>query len=113
FEALNGLPGPYIKFFLRELGHDGLNRLLAGFPSKSAWALCTFAFCAGPGSDPVLFEGRTDGRIVPARGEGRFGWDPVFEAEDTGKTYAEMTPEEKNKLSHRYRALDKLRAFLR
>ena len=91
----------------------GLNRLLVGFDTKAAWALCTFAFCAAPGEEPILFEGRTDGRIVPARGDGKFGWDPVFEAEDTGKTYAEMEPSQKNKLSHRYRALDKLRAFLR
>ena len=105
FEALNGLPGPYIKYFLAELGHEGticpttahrmslivnnpgLNNLLVGFPTTAAWALCTFAYSPGPGEEPILFEGRTDGRIVPARGEGKFGWDPVFEAQDTGKTY--------------------------
>ena len=64
----------------------GLNRMLAGFSTNAAWALCTFAYSAGPGSEPVLFEGRTDGHIVPARGEARFGWDPVFEAEVSGKT---------------------------
>ncbi|TFY79229.1 hypothetical protein EWM64_g4784 [Hericium alpestre] len=113
FKALNGLPGPYIKHFLKELGHEGLNNLLVGFPTKEAWALCTFAYCVGPGSEPILFEGRTDGMIVPARGPPKFGWDPVFQAEDTGKTYAEMEPEQKNKISHRYRALDKLRDYLR
>ncbi len=64
----------------------GLNKLLVGFPTTAAWALCTFAYSAGPGQEPVLFEGRTNGRIVPARGGGQFGWDPCFEAEDTGKT---------------------------
>ncbi|OBZ70471.1 Inosine triphosphate pyrophosphatase [Grifola frondosa] len=113
FEALNGLPGPYIKYFLKDLGHEGLNKLLVGFPTTAAWALCTFAYSAGPGTEPILFEGRTDGHIVPARGDGKFGWDPVFEAEDTGKTYAEMEPAQKNKISHRYRALDKLQAYLR
>ncbi|KAA1466660.1 Ham1-like protein, partial [Dentipellis sp. KUC8613] len=113
FKALNGLPGPYIKYFLKELGHKGLNNLLVGFDTKEAWALCTFAYCAGPGSEPILFEGRTDGTIVPARGPPVFGWDAVFEPENTGKTYAEMEPEQKNKLSHRYRALDKLRTYLR
>ncbi|RDX55313.1 Maf/Ham1 [Lentinus brumalis] len=113
FEALHGLPGPYIKYFLKELGHDGLNKLLVGFDTNAAWALCTFAYSAGPGHEPILFEGRTDGRIVPARGDGRFGWDPCFEAEDTGKTYAEMQPEEKNKISHRGRALEKLEQYLR
>ncbi|KAH9016051.1 Ham1-like protein [Lactarius hengduanensis] len=112
FEAMNGLPGPYIKFFLRELGHGGLNHMLDGFPTRAAWALCTFAYSAGPGTEPVLFEGRTDGRIVPARGPPKFGWDPVFEAEDTGLTYAEMEATQKNAISHRGRALQKLRAYL-
>ena len=65
---------------------SGLNRMLDGFPTRAAWALCTFAYSAGPGIEPVLFEGRTDGKIVPARGPPNFGWDPVFEAEDTGLT---------------------------
>ncbi|EED78119.1 predicted protein [Postia placenta Mad-698-R] len=112
FEALNGLPGPYIKYFLKELGHVGLNTLLDGFPTRAAWALCTFAYSAGPGTEPVLFEGRTDGQIVSARGEGKFGWDPVFEPSGTGKTYAEMSAEQKNTLSHRYKALEKLQTYL-
>ena len=61
--------------------------MLAGFDTKDAWALCTFAYSSGPGTEPILFEGRTDGRIVAARGSANFGWDAVFEAEDTGKTY--------------------------
>jgi len=113
FKALNGLPGPYIKWFLRELGHDGLNTLLEGFPTKDAYALCTFAFCPGPGQEPILFEGRTEGKIVPPRGPKHFGWDPIFEAEDTGKTYAELSSDVKNQISHRYRALQKLREFLK
>lgn len=60
--------------------------MLEGFPTKEATALCTFAYCPGSGQEPMLFEGRTEGRIVPARGSGRFGWDPIFEAEDTGFT---------------------------
>nr|GAT48166.1 predicted protein [Mycena chlorophos] len=75
FEAMNGLPGPYIKYFLAELGHAGLNAMLDGFPTRAAWALCTFAYTDGPDSDPILFEGRTDGSIVQARGPGHFGWD--------------------------------------
>ncbi|GAA6005211.1 hypothetical protein JCM10207_002899 [Rhodosporidiobolus poonsookiae] len=113
FEALQGLPGPYIKFFMKAIGHEGLNNMLVGFPSKKATAICTFAYSAGPGSEPILFEGTTDGKIVPARGPTNFGWDPVFEPEEgEGKTYAEMDPAAKNKISHRYRALDKLRKFL-
>ncbi|GAA5857689.1 hypothetical protein JCM8547_004331 [Rhodosporidiobolus lusitaniae] len=113
FEALNGLPGPFIKYFMKEVGHEGLNSMLSGFPSKKATAICTFAYSSGPGAEPILFEGKTDGKIVPARGPTNFGWDPVFEPEEgEGKTYAEMDPADKNEISHRYRALDKLRKFL-
>lgn len=64
---------------MKELGHEGLNNMLAAYDDKSAQAVCTFAYCAGPGMDAVLFEGRTDGKIVPARGPKTFGWDAVFE----------------------------------
>lgn len=120
------------------IGAKGLNLMLDSFPTRAAWALCTFAYSMGPGTEPVLFEGRTDGKIVPARGPPKFGWDPVFEAEDTGLTYvcsfvfmphslcvrrltetkilffsyAEMGSTQKNALSHRGRALQKLRAYL-
>ncbi|KAH7926794.1 Maf/Ham1 [Leucogyrophana mollusca] len=112
FKAFDGLPGPYIKHFMKNLGHEGLNNLLVGFPTTEAWALCTFAYCSGPGAEPILFEGRTDGSIVPARGPPTFGWDAIFQPEGYNKTYAEMTKEEKNIISHRYRALVKLRAYL-
>lgn len=48
--------------------------MLSGFPTKDAFALCTFGYCAGPGHEPILFEGKTDGKIVPARGPSNFGW---------------------------------------
>ncbi|EXJ80272.1 Ham1 family protein [Capronia coronata CBS 617.96] len=96
FAAYNGLPGPYIKYFLQAVGHEGLNNMLAAYEDKTAFAVCTFAYCGGPGQDPILFQGRTQGRIVPARGPSNFGWDPVFEYE--GKTYAEMDKAEKVRL---------------
>lgn len=68
------------------LANAGLNKMLMGFDNHGATALCTFAFCAGPNADPVLFEGTTEGRIVPPRGDSRFGWDPIFEVAGTGKT---------------------------
>ncbi|KAJ3088892.1 nucleoside triphosphate pyrophosphohydrolase ham1, partial [Quaeritorhiza haematococci] len=115
FSALNGLPGPYIKWFLESVGHEGLNRMLDGFEgNRDATALCTFAYCPGPGKEVLLFEGKTEGRIVRPRGPNSFGWDPVFEpVEGGGRTYAEMPKEEKNRISHRYRALEKLRSFLK
>jgi hypothetical protein len=89
----NPLLLPSSKHFLTALGHTGLNNLLAAYADKSATAVCTFAFCAGPGEEPILFQGRTEGRIVPARGPPNFGWDPIFEV--GGKTYAEMEKGEK------------------
>ena len=113
FNALGGLPGPYIKWFLEKTGHVGLNNLLAAYEDKSAYAQCIFAFSLGPGQKPMVFDGRTPGKIVPARGPTDFGWDPVFEPEGYTTTYAEMDKEEKNKISHRYRALAKLQEHLR
>ena len=50
---------------------------------------------------------------MPARGPGHFGWDAIFApVEGEGKTYAEMDGAAKNKISHRYRALEKLRVYL-
>ncbi|KAL2114597.1 hypothetical protein VUR80DRAFT_4580 [Thermomyces stellatus] len=109
FDAWDGLPGPYIKWFLTKLGNDGLARLVAGFPDKSAEAVCTFGYSPGPGEKPILFQGRTRGSIVPPRGPQNFGWDACFEYD--GRTYAEMPKEEKNKISHRSRALEKLQAW--
>ena len=113
FNALAELPGPFIKWFLAKLGHEGLNNMLAAYEDKTAFAQCIFAVTAGPGAKVHLFVGRTHGRIVPARGPTDFGWDPIFEpAESQGLTYAEMEKEEKNAISHRFRALSQLREFL-
>ncbi|CAP85388.1 nucleoside triphosphate pyrophosphohydrolase ham1 [Penicillium rubens] len=111
FHALKGLPGPYIKSFMEKLGHEGLNKMLDGFEDRTAEAVCTFAFCRGPGEEPIVFQGRTEGAIVRPRGSGNFGWDAIFEY-DGKQTYAEMDKEEKNKISHRYKALVKLQQWL-
>jgi inosine triphosphate pyrophosphatase len=112
FNALQGLPGPYIKWFLEKLGHDGLNKMLVGFEDKSAYALCTFTYSAGPDSTPIVFDGRTEGRIVPPRGPTNFGWDPIFLPDGFEQTYAEMDKSVKNSISHRSRALAKLRVCI-
>ena len=46
------------KWFLQALGHEGLNNLLMAYKDKSAQAVCTFAYCSGPGHEPIIFEGR-------------------------------------------------------
>ena len=113
FKALNGLPGPYIKWFLDQCGHDGLNKMLDGFDDRSAYAQTIVAYADGPGEEVYVFDGRTNGKIVTARGPTDFGWDPVFEPDEgEGKTYAEMTKEFKNSISHRGRSFTKFRDFL-
>ncbi|KAB5564870.1 hypothetical protein DKX38_004924 [Salix brachista] len=122
FNALKGLPGtndlawPYIvertiinscsKWFLQKIGHEGLNNLLMAYEDKSAYALCAFSFALGPDAEPITFLGKTLGKIVAARGPNDFGWDPIFQPEGYEQTYAEMPKDEKNKISHRSKALD-------
>jgi inosine triphosphate pyrophosphatase len=108
FNAMAGLPGPYIKWFLKSLGHEGLNKMLLGFEDKSAYALCIFALGDPQTGSIELFEGRCEGTIVMPRGEKYFGWDPIFQPKGYEKTFAEMTRDEKNRISHRSRALEKL-----
>ncbi|KAF5426903.1 XTP/dITP diphosphohydrolase [Candidatus Methanophagaceae archaeon] len=69
------------------------------------------AFCDSPEMSPILFVGTVEGKIADAmRGEGGFGFDPIFEYE--GATFAEMGTEAKNKVSHRSRAFRKLLDYL-
>mmetsp|Transcript_23304 Transcript_23304/g.48402 ORF Transcript_23304/g.48402 Transcript_23304/m.48402 type:complete len:195 (-) Transcript_23304:23-607(-) len=110
FNAMGGMPGPYIKWFLGKLGHEGLNKMLEGFSDKTACAQTVVAFCEEEGK-VELFEGRTEGKIVPARGSTAFGWDAIFEV--GGKTYGEMSREEKGAVSHRGKAMLSFRDFLR
>ncbi|KAF5333620.1 hypothetical protein D9611_002786 [Ephemerocybe angulata] len=55
-----------------------LNKLLDGPSDRGAEAICTFAYSAGPGTEPLIFEGRTAGEIVQSRGTKVFGWDAIF-----------------------------------
>ncbi|UJR37301.1 hypothetical protein I4U23_030010 [Adineta vaga] len=116
FNALHGLPGPYIKWFADRLGHDGLNNLLAAYEDKTAYAQCIFSFCAGPSSEPITFVGRCPGLIVPARGPNIFGWNPIFQPDNEqgqpgDETFAEMNKALKNRISHRSQALKLVKDF--
>lgn len=94
--------------------------MLDGFRGESsegahASAICTFAYTSGegPDSEVKVLQGITRGRIVEPRGKSGFGWDSCFEPFDSqGQTYAEMESEAKNKISHRSKAVAKLREFL-
>eukprot|EP00918_Siedleckia_nematoides_P099295 GHVU01217273.1.p1 GENE.GHVU01217273.1~~GHVU01217273.1.p1 ORF type:complete len:205 (+),score=55.57 GHVU01217273.1:27-617(+) len=114
FDAWNGLPGPYVKWFLQKLGVHALPRLLDGFEEKGAAAVCLLGYYDGSGEgEPVVLRGETKGTIVEARGSTNFGWDAVFQPRGRTKTYGEMEAHEKNAESHRRRALDKLKEHLR
>lgn len=113
FNAMKGLPGPYIKWFLKKLDNDGLVKMLEGFEDKGARAICTFAYCAGPGEEVKLFQGINEGSIVPPTGPPDFGWNPIFKPNGYDQTYAEMTADLKNSVSHRKLAMDKLVPFLK
>ena len=113
FSALNGLPGPYIKWFLDKNGLDGLNDIISFSDDKSAYAQTVVAFCPGPGKEVVTFDGRTQGKVVRPRGTLDFGWDPIFEPDEgNGLTYAEMSGEQKDAISHRKRAFLKFRDYI-
>ena len=113
FNALGGLPGPYIKWFMEKIGLAGLIQMLVGFGDKTAYSQSVFAYYDGLTMDePVVFEGRCNGTIVEPRGSARFGWDPIFQPTALNRTFAEMTPDEKAEIGHRGRAFRKLKAYL-
>ncbi|NXE67385.1 ITPA pyrophosphatase, partial [Calcarius ornatus] len=110
FNALGGLPGPYIKWFLEKLKPEGLYKLLAGFEDKSAYALCTFAFSSGNPEEPVrLFKGQTHGELSVLQRCAVVSL--LLTLVSVPRSYAEMPKAVKNSISHRYRALSELSAF--
>ena len=107
--ALDGAPGVYSARYAGE-GHDDkannalLLENLAG-KDRSAHFCSVIALCLPDGRE-FTAEGRVDGVILDAeRGEGGFGYDPLFFSPELGKTFAEASPDEKNSVSHRGRAL--------
>ena len=85
-------------------------KALEGVPpeSRSAAFVCVMACCQIDGKT-MLTEGRLEGRIAQKPvGSGGFGYDPVFELPDRGLTVAQLDPAEKNAISHRAQALNKL-----
>ncbi len=112
FLALGQLPGPLIKWFLAELGTEGLCRLLDGFPDRSAVAEAQVGLYDGQTFQS--FSGTQTGSIARApRGGNGFGWDPIFIPTGYDKTWAEMTDEEARETSMRRIALKKLEAYLK
>jgi len=107
-EALNGFPGPYSSYIYRTIGKEGIIKLLKGRKDRKAQFRSVIAFCNQEKSLKT-FQGSVEGKIAEEiRGSSGFGYDPIFEpSEQTAKTFGELTTEEKNRLSHRARALRK------
>jgi XTP/dITP diphosphohydrolase len=118
-DALGGAPGSLSARFGGEDASDAqrvalLLERLAGVPPerRSARFRCLIAV-ARPDGEVSLFEGQCEGRVAEEpRGEGGFGYDPVFLLPERGLTLAELPPEEKNAVSHRGRAARQARALL-
>jgi len=108
--GLGGFPGVYSSYIYRIWGLDPILELLRRRPRAAV-----FRTVAGlrRGRVTRLFSGECPGEIVPrARGTGGFGFDPVFRPKGDSRTFAEMTTAEKNRFSHRARALAKAGRFL-
>ncbi len=119
-KALGGRPGPRsARFGGADLDDAGrLEKLLAdlaasGEEDRSARFVCVAAL-AFPGGEVITARGECPGRILDApQGGGGFGYDPIFEVEGGGRSMAELPPTEKNRISHRARALLSLRDVIR
>lgn len=112
-EALDGAPGVYSARYCGHHGSDKENRdlllkNLQGVENRKAYFACSLALVY-PNGDTLTAEGRTYGNILYAeQGEGGFGYDCLFESEDLKKSFGVATAEEKNTVSHRFRALQSL-----
>ena len=107
FNGMNGLPGPYIKSFLK-MGLDKLYQLRS-LGDGTAEAVCYIGY--HDGTTIHIFKGVCKGEICSPRISNGFGWDPIFKVGD--KSYSEMTSEEKNKISHRRLAIQQLEKYLK
>lgn len=112
FSCLGTLPGPLIKWFMKELGNEKLYQLCQTFKNFNAEAKVTIGYADQNGQNHY-FEGSIKGEIVPPIGENGFSWDPIFLPEGLGKTFGQMTAEEKNQISMRKIAFQKLSTFLK
>ncbi len=111
FDALNGLPGPLIKWFLKTIGNDGLYNLVQKLGNNKAYAKTIIGY-AKNANEIEYFEGIIEGEIVAPAGVTNFGWDPIFRPLGHDKTFAEMGADEKNSISMRKIAFEELKRHL-
>nr|WP_262911670.1 non-canonical purine NTP diphosphatase [Bacteroides caecigallinarum] len=116
-EALNGAPGIYSARYAGGEGHDSeanMKKLLSEMQDKdNRKARFRTVICLIEGGEEHFFEGIVNGSIIRERkGGAGFGYDPVFMPDGYSETFAEMGNDEKNKISHRARAVKKLCEYL-
>jgi XTP/dITP diphosphohydrolase len=109
--ALNGFPGPYAAYTYKTIGNGGLLQLLENIKNRKAEFQSVVAHYSAELKSPICFKGEAIGEItkVERRGDHKsgFGFDPIFKPANCNKTFAEMSLAEKNKHSHRAKALHK------
>lgn len=111
FTALNGLPGPFVRWFLDTIHNDGLCRILDAYNDRSA--VGSVSFCFYDGQRSTFFDSERKGMIAEKpRGTNGFGWDPIFIPEGRTKTWGEMTLDEQKETSIRRESLVRLNKFL-
>ena len=118
-DALDGQPGLYSARFAGEDvtfadNKHKLLRLMESVPTEKRTAVFrTVLALVSPTGESHVVEGLLRGRIAEKeQGSGGFGYDALFYLPEWGKTYAELTAEEKNRISHRARAVEKIREYL-
>ena len=119
-DALGGAPGVHSARYAGEPRSDARNNQkllaeMAAHDDRRAHYVCALVLMRGPGdTQPLVAEAEWHGEIARApRGSGGFGYDPYFYLKDLDRTAAELAPEEKNRVSHRGRALAKLLELLK
>jgi len=118
-DALDGRPGVYSARYAGPGATDAQNvdkllQELSGVETRSAAFRCVATFVADPEAEPIVAEGAWHGDILnERRGDGGFGYDPVFLDRESGRAAAELTADEKNARSHRGQALRLLAERLR
>jgi non-canonical purine NTP pyrophosphatase (RdgB/HAM1 family) len=111
FDELGNFPGPYVRWLLEAAGGKGLAAIAYALNNRAARAQCCVGYWNG--RDAHMFVGEITGEIlVQPRGERHFGWDAWFKPVGSDKTFAELTAEEKDQVSHRGRAYRKLAEHL-
>ncbi len=104
-KSLNGFPGVYSSYVQDTLGNKGILKLMNGIDDRYAEFRSVIGYCA-PKSEPKVFLGRVKGQIaLEEKGNFGFAFDPLFYVEEEGKTFGELTTEEKNQFSHRKNSL--------